>query len=182
MRLRPNTHFTGRSGSIQSAFGRHWRRAREFSRSMGSDRNGPMRTSIGIALFACLVAGCAQLPKNHRVASFSFRSDPLDHPAEEAIKQIEIIVPSAKVHRLGKMPTDWFAGVGGGQNGPAECTLNCAHQSFAEPNIHAFDGLVRFVVPESPARPEAKVRLWTTRGPLGEGRVIDLSTNDFTLK
>jgi len=116
------------------------------------------------------------------VASLSFRSDPLDHPAEEAIEQIEIIAPSATVHRLGKMPTDWSAGVSGGQNGPTECTLNCAHQSFAEPNIHVFDGLVRFVVPESPARPEAKVRLWITRGPLGPGRVIDLSTNDFTLK
>ncbi len=116
------------------------------------------------------------------MASLSFRRDPLDHPAEEAIEQIEIIAPSARVHRLGKIPTDWSAGVSGGQNGPAECTLNCAHQSFAEPNIHVFDGLVSFVVPESAARPEARVRLWITRGPLGPGRIIDLSTNDFALK
>ena len=141
-----------------------------------------MRTSVGIALFACLAAGCAQLPKNHRVASLNFRRDPLDHSAEEAIEQIEVIAPSATVHRLGKMPTDWSAGVSGGQNGPAECTLNCAHQSFAEPNIHVFDGLVSFAVPESAAGPKAKVRLWITRGSLGPGRIIDLSTNDFTLK
>ena len=140
-----------------------------------------MRTSVAIALLACLVAGCSLLPKDHRVASFSFRRDPVDHPAEEAIEQIEIRV-FGRVHRLGKMPTDWSGGVSGGQNGPTVCTLNCAHQSFAEPNIHVFDGLVSFVVPDSSARPEAKVRLWITRGPLGPGRIIDLSTNDFTFK
>jgi hypothetical protein len=29
----PNTHFTGRGGSVQFTFGRHWRRASEFCRS-----------------------------------------------------------------------------------------------------------------------------------------------------
>lgn len=140
-----------------------------------------MRTAVGIALIASLVAGCSSLPKDHSVASLSFGREPVDHHAEEAIEQIEIRV-FGNVHSFGKLPTDWSAGVSGTQNGPAVCTLNCAHQSFAEPNIHVFDGLVSFVVPGSPAPPEAKVRLWITRGPVGPGRIIDLSTNDFTLK
>ncbi len=116
------------------------------------------------------------------MVSVSFRGDPVDHTADEAIEQIEIIAPSATIHRLGKMPTDWSGGGKGGQSGPAECILNCAHQNFAEPNIHVFDGLVSFVVPENTGHPEAKVRLWITRGPLGPGRIIDLGTNDFVLQ
>jgi hypothetical protein len=141
-----------------------------------------MKTLAAIALFACLAVGCAQLPKDHRVASLSFRSDPVDHRAEEAIEQIEIIAPSARVHRVGQMPTGWSAGVSGRQDGPAECTLSCAHQNFAEPDIHIFDALVTFLVPDSDALPEAKVQLWITRGPLGPGRIIVLSTNDVVLK
>ena len=141
-----------------------------------------MKTPAAIALFACLAVGCAQLPKEHRVASLSFRSDPVDHRAEEAIEQIEIVAPSARLHRVGKMPTDWSAGVTGRHDGSAECTLSCAHQSFAEPDIHVFDGLVTFLVPTSDALPEAKVRLWITRGLLGPGRIIVLSTKNFVLK
>ena len=136
---------------------------------------------VAIALFAWLVAGCAHLPRDHRVASLSFRRDPLNHSAEEAIEQIEIVIPSAKVHRLGKMPTDWSAGISSEQD-RVECTLNCAHQNFAEPNIHVFDGLVSFVVPENVAPPEAHVRLWIARGPLGPGRIVDLSNNDFIIR
>jgi hypothetical protein len=141
-----------------------------------------MKIPAAIALLACLAIGCAQLPKDHRVASLSFRNDPVDHRAEEAIEQIEIVAPSARVYRVGKMPIDWSAGVSGRQDGPVECTLSCAHQSFAEPDIHVFEGLVSFLVPESDALPAAKVRLWITRGPLGPGRIIILSTNDFVLK
>jgi hypothetical protein len=141
-----------------------------------------MKTSVAVAIFAFLAAGCAQLPKHHRVASLNFRRDPVDHTAEEAIEQIEIIAPSARVHRVGNLPTNWSAGVSARRDGPVECTLNCLHQSFAEPDIRVFDGLVRLLVAESDAHPEVKVRLWITRGPLGPGRIIALSTNDFALK
>ncbi len=141
-----------------------------------------MKTLVAIALFTFLAAGCVKLPKGTRVASLTFRGDPVDRAAEEALEQIEITASSARVHRVGKMPTDWFAGVEARQDGSVECTLNCLHQNFAEPNIHVFDKQVSFLIPETGACPEVKVILWITRGPLGEGRIIALSTNDFVLK
>ena len=141
-----------------------------------------MKTLIAIALFAFLAVSCVQLPKGHRVASLSFGKDPVNHFAEEAIEQIEIVAPSASVHRVGKMPTDWSAGIGGRHDGPAECTLNCLHQSFAEPDIHRFDGVVSLLVPEIDVPPEVKVRVWITRGPHAPGRVLELGSKDFFLR
>ena len=125
--------------------------------SPDADLLGRMKTLVTLALFAYLAVGCAQLPKNHRVASLNFRGDPVDHRAEEAVEQIEIVAPSARVHRVGKLPTDWSADVSGQQDGPVKCTLSCAHQSFAEPDIHAFGRLVTFLVPKSDALSEDQI-------------------------
>ncbi len=142
-----------------------------------------MRICAAMIVLACLATGCAQLPRGHKAVSLSFRGDPVNHSAEEAIDQIEIIVPSASVHRIGKMPTeDWCAGVPRRQDGSARCTLTCQHEYFAESDIHVFDGVVTFIVLENDERPKASVRIWITRGPLGPGRTIALGTNDFVLK
>jgi hypothetical protein len=116
------------------------------------------------------------------MVSLSFCRDPLDHTAQEAIEQIEIVTASARVHRIGKMPADWSAEISGRQDAANECTLNCSHQSFAEPDVHVFDGVVSYVVPEGAVTPEAEVQIWITRGPTGTGRIVELSTNDFVIR
>jgi hypothetical protein len=141
-----------------------------------------MKTPITIALFTFLAAGCVQVPKGHRAASLSFRSDPVNYGAGEAIEQLEIVVTSARVHRVGKIPTDWSAGVSRGQDGHAECTLNCLHENFAEPDIHKFDGVVSLLLTENDVRPRIKVRLWITGGPVGPGRITDLDEEEFFLR
>lgn len=123
----------------------------------------------------------ARLPKDHKVVSVAFRDDPLDHKAEEAIDQIEIVAPSAAVHRVRKMPPDWTAGLSGQNGDPGRCVLGCAHQHFAVSDIHTFDGLVSLSVPAE-LQPEIKVRIGVTRGPLGPGREVTLDEKDLVLK
>ena|SRR5688572_3010322 len=140
-----------------------------------------MNRSLALALFVSLVTGCARLPKGHRLVSVGFRVDPLDHKAQEAIEQIEIVARSAVVHRVRKLPTDWTAGVSRQQDGFVSWLLGCGHQNFAVSDIHRFDGTMSLGVPER-EQPEIKVTIWITRGPLGPGRIVALGGNDLELK
>jgi hypothetical protein len=115
------------------------------------------------------------------VVSVGFRGDPLDHSAEEAIEQIEIVALSGVVYRVGKMPTDWKAAISGQHLDSVSCVLGCDHQSFAVSDIHTFDGLVSLEVPAQ-HKPEIKVCIWVTRGPLGPGRITTLDETDLVLK
>lgn len=140
-----------------------------------------MKRSLALAVLVSLAVGCARLPKDREVVSLHFRDHPLDLKADEAIEQIEIVAPSAVVHRVGKMPTDWTAGVSREQDGLASCVLGCSHQHFAVSDIHSFDGVVSLGVPPK-EQPKIKVTIWVTRGPLGPGRIIDLDENDLILE
>jgi hypothetical protein len=140
-----------------------------------------MNRSLTLTLLILLAVGCARLPKDQKVVSLCFRNDPVDHKAEEAIEQIEIVAPSVVVHRVRKMPTNWTVGVSRPQNGSARCVLGCDHLYFAVSDINSFDGLVSLYVPAKDS-PEIKVRIFITRGPLGPGRIINLAEKDLVLK
>ena len=127
--------------------------------------NLSMRILVTIALLTFLAAGCVQVPKGHRGASLSFRSDPVNHGAGEAIEQLEIVVTSARVHRMDKIPTDWSAGVSRGRDGHAQCTLNCLHENFAEPDIHKFDGVIGLLLTEMMSVRESKSGSGSHGGP-----------------
>ena len=83
-----------------------------------------MKRLLALALLPLLAVGCARLSSNHKVVSAGFRDDPLDHKAEEAIEQIEIVAPSAVVHRVGKVPTDWTVGVRGQSGKSVTCVTD----------------------------------------------------------
>ncbi len=146
-------------------------------RSLLSKRN----RSFALMTAALLALGCGGLPNDYKVASLSFRSNPLDHRAGEAIEQIEVIAPSVAIDRARKLPIDWTAGVSHKSNGVASCLLGCNHQYFAESNIHCFDGLVSIHMPTR-ERTKVKVRIWVTRGPLGPGRIVDLDESSLILR
>ena len=141
-----------------------------------------MRIQDVIAIFCCLACGCAKVPLGRRVVSLSFHTDPIDHHAEEAVEQIEVVVPSGTLYRIRPLPDDWAATAREKPDGAASYTLSCAHASFARPDIHAFDGLLRFLVRQGGTIGGAHVRLWITRGPLAPGRVVDLAEEDVVLK
>ena len=117
----------------------------------------------------------------HSVA-FRFRTDPLDHKAEEAIDQIEIRARFASIYKINKLPCDGNAGAKNTTRQDGECNLNCAHECFSLINIRTFDEVIYLrVADDNRNKVKVTARVWITRGPLGPGRLVTLDTQHFAL-
>jgi len=144
-----------------------------------------MRCALLICVLLLLLTGCVthidQSPTH--IVALRFRTDFLDHKAEEAIHQIEIRVRFASIHKLNKLPSDWSAWAKNTTSHDGECFLNCAHDCFSLENIRTFDDLIYLRVSDDD-RNKVKVtaRVWITRGPLGPGRIVTLDELQFILK
>jgi len=117
------------------------------------------------------------------IVALRFRTDPLDHKAEEAIHQIEIRVRFASIYKINKLPSDWSAWAKNTTSEDGECSLNCAHECFSLINIRTFDDVIYLRVSDDD-RNKVKVmaRVWVTRGPLGPGRIVTLDEQQIILK
>jgi len=140
-----------------------------------------MTLRMAITVLAGLAVGCAAIPGNDKELSLCFRGDPVNHEAGEAIDQIEVVASSPKHGRILELPGDWSAGWCNHCNS-VSYTLACAHADFAEPDLQVFSEKVHLFVRSCDGNPVVKVRLWITRGPLGPGRIVDLSESDIILR
>ena len=137
-----------------------------------------------LSFFVFMVAGCARQPTTSDVVrSLRFRVDPLNHQNEEAIEQIEITARPALVYRIGQLPHDWEASTNTTSSFKVTCLLTSGHTSFTVPNIHAFDGLIYLRLPACGERDfQLSAKIWLTRGPTGQGRVVKLNSQQLILE
>ena len=125
-------------------------------------------------LSCILLAGCVggSYRSVNRTHAIRFAEDPINHGAEEAVEQLEFFAEPTTTFYVGPLPVDWGYSTSSDRQAPT-CTLSCEHQHFSTDNIHDFDGLVQVTTADG-RTPKIAVRVWLTRGPLGEGRIIDL--------
>ncbi|MCX7007844.1 MAG: hypothetical protein NTY53_11460 [Kiritimatiellaeota bacterium] len=144
-----------------------------------------MRIVLLFCALLLLLTGCVT-PIDHsstHLVTLRFRTDFLDHKAEEAIHQIKINVRFASIHKINKLPSDWSSWAKNTSNHDGECFLGCAHDCFAVINIHTFDDAIYLRVSDNDRnKVKLKARVWITRGPLGPGRIVTLDEQQFILK
>ena len=133
--------------------------------------------SLSIVLACALLAGCAGSSSGtaSRLSAIRFVVDPISHGADEAVEQLEFSSEPMTSFRVGRLPTDWSFGISSDSKA-SSCMLTCAHQHFAVSDIHVFDGFVQVRTTDGKT-PKIVVRVWITRGPLGEGRIVNLPTS-----
>jgi hypothetical protein len=138
-----------------------------------------------IVLLLVLAMGCATAPSNHgaKILAVRFRTDPLDHKAEEAIEQVEISAWPASIYRIDKLPYDWCASASSPQSFEVRCSMGCGHLSSSISDIRALNDVV-YIRVDSGSRKKLKVtaRVWITRGPLGPGRIVTLESGQLALE
>ena len=160
----PKPHGPGSSAKAFRAASRRW---------LGFLRQAKIR-SLTIVLASAMLAGCAAGSSGTAsgMCPVYFVVNPIRQGTDEAVEQLEFSSEPMASFRVGRLPTDWAFGITSDSK-VSSCTLNCAHQHFAVADIHVFDGLVHVGTTDGKT-PEIAVRVWITRGPRGEGRIVDL--------
>jgi hypothetical protein len=129
-----------------------------------------MKTLYSIVLLLSF-SGCAHSP----YSKVTFAADAVKLEPDEAISQITLHISKAKFVKSKALPVDWSVGSKNSQD-ETQITLTCEHDYFSIRDIKEVSGCVFIESDPSPYLRGSEI--YTTKGPIGPGRIIKLSSGD----